>query len=110
MDVERKPLHLIEALENVNSIDAFKVNGSMLHHNSCISMQEFFVYTPASANFPYENRRCVNDVNGLNIIWPQFKKTSIFSMTSRLVSIMPSHFIQTQEISRQIRQPSDWLT
>lgn len=61
----------------------------MLHHKSCISMQDFLFYTPVSASPPRENCRFVNDVNVLTTILTTIqRKTSIFSMTSRFVSIV----------------------
>ena len=66
-----------------------RFESGMLHHKSCISMQDFLFYTPVSAGLLRENCRFVNDVNVLTTILTTIqRKTSIFSMTSRFVSIV----------------------
>ena len=66
-----------------------RFESGMLHHKSCISMQDFLFYTPVSASLLRENCRFVNDVNVLTTILTTIqRKTSIFSMTSRFVSIV----------------------
>lgn len=73
----------------IRIVEVVGIESGMLHFKSCISMRDFFYFCRISASLLHKNCRFVNDVNVLTTILTTIqRKTSIFSMTSRFVSIV----------------------